>query len=113
MAEISTPEWTATGGELGTVHEGQLQAELDAIVWGLPERGLSKPVRAFEGVYIVQVQAFLPPRRVPFEEIQDKLRLQLAVSQRRERVDRWRQQLREEAHIEILDAYYADFLGPV
>ena len=28
VGEISTPEWTVTGGELGTVHEGQLQAEL-------------------------------------------------------------------------------------
>ncbi len=113
VGEISTPEWTATGGELGTVHEGQLQAELDALVWALPEGGISKPVRAFEGVYIVQVQAFLPPRLVPFEEIQDKLRVQLGASQRRERVERWRQRLREEAHIEILDAYYADLLGPV
>jgi len=101
VREISTPAWTAVGGELGTVHKGQLQAELDALVWRLPERGISKPVRAFEGVYVVQVEAFLPSRQVPFEETEDKIRAQLTASQRRERIERWRKRLREEARIEI------------
>lgn len=113
VRRVSTPKWTAVGGDLGTVHEGQFQAELDAVVWSLPERGISKPVRAFEGVYVVQVEAFLPSRVVPFEAIEEKIRAELAASQRRERVERWRKRLRERARIEILDNYYSSSLGPV
>lgn len=113
VREVSTPEWMTVGGELDTVHEGQLEGELDAVVWRLPERGISTPVRVFEGVYVLQVEAFLPSRVVPFDEIEDKLRAELTASQRRGRVERWRKRLREEARIEILDAYYSASLGPV
>ncbi len=102
----------ARGGLIGAVHEGRLPAYLDKAVWKLPAGGISEPIRAFKGVYLVKVDRFMPERVVPFAEAQAKLRGELQRKYASERVTKWVSDLRAKAKIEYLDPYFAPAPAP-
>jgi len=93
----------AQGGLLGPVHPGQLEPQLDAVVWSVPEGGMSEPVVTFKGVVLLQVERLSPERTLEFDEVEERLRDHLQQQRREERLQAWRTELRAAARIEILD----------
>ncbi len=92
---------------LGVVHPGQLESPLDAALWSLTEGEMSQPIRAFKGIYLLTVERLVPPRQLTYEEVAERLKKKLAEERGKERVAAWREELRAQAKIEILDPQLA------
>jgi peptidyl-prolyl cis-trans isomerase C len=92
------------GTSLEEVHPGQLETPLDDALWAIEAGGVSQPIRAFRGVYLLQVERFLEPRQLPFEEIETRLIKLVQAEHERERLTEWLSGLRSAAEVEILDS---------
>ncbi len=53
--QFSHSATAAVGGDIGWVTEGQLPAELDAVLAAMPPGTISRPVRGFDGFYILSL----------------------------------------------------------
>lgn len=103
----SLPIEKERGGLLGTFHRGQLAKEIDDVVWEVPEGGLSAPVRTFYGVHLFKIARLLPPRLVPFPELQDKLVPHLRKQRAEQHLADWIAAMRASSEIAYLDPYFA------
>ncbi len=53
--QFSQSATAAVGGDIGWVIEGQLPSEIDAVLTSMTPRSISRPVRAFDGYYIISL----------------------------------------------------------
>jgi parvulin-like peptidyl-prolyl isomerase len=100
--EHSDDDWRVKDGDLGWVHKGRLDPDLEAAAFAAPE-GELRVVRSLSGFHVFRVVGRQPATQLSFEDarpiIADRLR-----TQRREAAETaWTAKLRSSATIEILD----------
>jgi peptidyl-prolyl cis-trans isomerase C len=59
------------GGKLGTVQQGQLYPELDAVLFGMEEGGVSEVVESEIGLHLLLCEKVQPARHVPYSKARD------------------------------------------
>ena len=112
-ADFGTLAWNESqdayrvkNGDLGWVHRGRLDPDLEAAVFAAPV-GTLRVARSLSGFHLFKVLARQPDRQLSFEEartsIVDRLR-----RERRDAADAaWHERLRRDARIDIVDAELA------
>ena len=105
--EHSEDDWRVKDGDLGWVHKGRLDPDLESAAFAAPV-GEVGSVRSLSGFHVFRVVARQPETQLSFEDarpiIVERLR-----SQRREAAEKaWHADLRRSASMEILDAALAN-----
>jgi peptidyl-prolyl cis-trans isomerase C len=105
--EESEDAYRVKSGELGWVHRGRLDPDLETAVFAAPV-GEVGVVRSLAGFHLFQVLERQPSRQLEFDEARDLLMDRLRRERRAEAARQWEDGLRRSVRIEILDAGLKD-----
>jgi len=100
--QYSDPSSGASGGEVITVHRGELAAEIEAAAFGLPAGGLSPLVRTEVGWHLIKVERVQAEAVASFAEVRDAIRDQLFQEKFEAKRKEWLAGLRSQAFIQVL-----------
>jgi peptidyl-prolyl cis-trans isomerase C len=105
--EHSDDDWRVKDGDLGWVHRGRLDPDLEAAAFAAPV-GEIRSARSLSGFHVFRVVARQPETQLSLEDARPII-LERLRSQRREAADAaWHAELRRAATLEILDAELAN-----
>jgi parvulin-like peptidyl-prolyl isomerase len=90
-------------GDLGLLHKGRLDPELERVVWSLDAGVLSEPIHTIYGFHIVRVEAIEPPTQLGFEGVAGRIRQKLEGERLAEVRSALLERLRAEARIVSFD----------
>lgn len=97
----SEDEYRVMSGDYGTVHRGQLQPALEAIVFAARPRELRSPFKLDDGWQIIRVENKQSERRLRYEEVREKIRTALYQQREKQRRIDFITELKSVAKIEI------------
>jgi peptidyl-prolyl cis-trans isomerase C len=86
------------GGQLGRVPRGQLYPELDAMLFQLPEGGISPILESELGFHLLLCEQIMSGRQIPFSEAAPRIRELLEARQRRGHQQAWLAALQHSVH---------------
>jgi peptidyl-prolyl cis-trans isomerase C len=89
------------GGDLGVVHRGRLEADVENAAFALKKGELSGIVTSIYGHHILKLVEKMPPQQLKFEETRDKLKKELEQKEVEKRLTNLVKNLKENAKIEI------------
>jgi len=95
-----------TVGEVGEFGRGELMPALDAVLFALPEGGVSAPVTLPSGSAIFLIDRMVGGTVPRFAEVREQVREQATLHATEQRLTAWLADLKRNAYIEIHD------LGP-
>jgi peptidyl-prolyl cis-trans isomerase C len=101
-AKMSEDNYRATGGDIGYVHRGRIYPELESEAFRIKPGEISGLIRAEGMWFIIKVEQKKPEQLVSFEETKDRLKKELEARRSAELLEKWNQELRAKAKIEIL-----------
>ena len=87
------------GGDLGYFHSGQVLSEFESILVKMRIGQVSDVVETIYGLHIILLTDRKPPRLVPFEEMQAKIKKDLVESERQLLLEKWMSGLKAKAVI--------------
>ena len=87
------------GGDLGPFHLGQTVAEFEEALVKMKVGETSKVIETLYGYHVIRLTDRRPPRQVPFDEIQDKIRTDLVESEKKQLLESWMVGLYKKAKI--------------
>ncbi len=87
------------GGDLGYFHAGQTVAEFEEALTKLKVGETSDVVESLYGYHIIRLTERRPPRQIPFDDIQDKIKKDLISSQKSNLLEEWMGGLYKKAKI--------------
>ena len=67
------PQYRDQTGDLGMIHRGALQANLDEAVFSASPDEVVGPVRTIYGYSVLQVRSVEPPRQIELEQVRDAI----------------------------------------
>ena len=76
------PQYRDQTGDLGMIHRGALQAELDEAVFSAAPSDVVGPIRTIYGYSVLQVLSVEPPRQIELEQVRDAIDSKLRREQR-------------------------------
>jgi peptidyl-prolyl cis-trans isomerase SurA len=92
------------GGELGTFTRGEMESQLDEVVFRLKPGEVSEPVRTSAGFLLLRLDERVAGGHRPLTEVSDKIREQLYNDALEERFEQWlSRDLRERHHVEVIN----------
>jgi peptidyl-prolyl cis-trans isomerase C len=97
----SDDPYRVKGGDLGLVHKGRLDPDLEKEVLKLQKGQLSGIIETIYGYHIVKVEDRVPGGQMSLSDVSDKIRSELKVKKLEELKDTYLARLREKAKIEI------------
>jgi parvulin-like peptidyl-prolyl isomerase len=89
------------GGDLGVVHRGRLEPDVENPAFALKKGELSGIVTSIYGHHIFKAVEKLPPQQLKFEEVKDKLKKELEQKEVEKRLADLITSLKENAKIEV------------
>jgi peptidyl-prolyl cis-trans isomerase SurA len=98
VARLATP---AQSGELGRLKKGHMLSYIEQAVAALKAGEVSEPIQTAAGVHIFRLNALQTGQVRPYEEVKAEIREALCVERSRQIYDRWLQELRDRALVEI------------
>ena len=90
------------GGDLGLVHRGRLEPEVEEPAFALRKGEMSGIIVSIYGYHILKVADKFPSQQLKFEEVKDKLSRELEEKEVKARLAQLIKFLKENAKIEIL-----------
>ncbi|NOZ77985.1 MAG: hypothetical protein GXP48_02150 [Acidobacteria bacterium] len=91
------------GGDLGWVHKGRLEPELEKAAWKAKVGSVVGPIRTLEGVHLLLVTARRPARQLTYKEAAPILRKELEKKALANAEKRWYSEVRKRHPVVILD----------
>jgi peptidyl-prolyl cis-trans isomerase C len=89
------------GGDLGLVHKGRLDPELEEEVFKLEPGKISNIIETRFGYHIVRVEEVKAPEQLPFEEVSSKIIKELTREKEKQLREALLKKLRDQAKIEV------------
>lgn len=77
------------GGDLGYFHAGQILDELEKTLDTMKVGEVSGLIESLYGLHLVKLTDMQSPRRIPFEEIKDKIKKDLIDSEKKRLMEQW------------------------
>jgi parvulin-like peptidyl-prolyl isomerase len=93
----STAATREAGGDLGRLHKGEMNPQLEAVAFALPEGGVSEPIPAEGGYRIVRATEKQEEAVAPFDEVKVEITQRLAGEKVAKLYDEYVQGLRKTA----------------
>jgi parvulin-like peptidyl-prolyl isomerase len=90
------------GGDLGVVHRGRLELDVEGPAFALTKGEMSGIVPSLYGYHIFKAVEKFPPQQLKFDEVKEKLKKELEEKAVEKRLDNLVKALKEIAKIEIL-----------
>jgi parvulin-like peptidyl-prolyl isomerase len=90
------------GGDMGVVHQGRLEPEVEGPAFALTKGEMSGIVPSLYGYHIFKALEKFPPQQLKFEEVKEKLKKELEEKAVEKRMESLVRTLKENAKIEIL-----------
>ncbi len=103
------------GADLMKVHRGELAPEIEAAAFGLPEGGVSPPIRTRAGWHVIKLEHVQRDPVAPFTEVRESIREQLFQEKFDAKRKEWLAALRSRTFIQVLmqgSALQADATKP-
>ena len=102
--EAACDRFAADGGDLGLVHQGSLDAQLDAVAFALRAGEISAPVRTPRGWHLLRCEAVTPARQATLAEVERSVAAGLLQRRRAALVEELDARLRREATVVVRGA---------
>ncbi len=102
-SKYSTDLFSIKGGDLGFVHRGRLEPELEEAVFSLKEGEIGGPIRTIHGYSIVKVTEKKTGVLLSFENAKEKIKPQLEDLKKKELLEGLMNSLRDSSELEIFD----------
>jgi len=102
VAQQVAASGTGQGGDLLTVHRGELAPEIEAAAFGTPAGGVTPLVQTSAGWNLIKVERVQADSMAPFPEARDAIRDQLIQEKFEAKRKEWLANLRAKSHIQIL-----------
>jgi len=99
--KYSMDDWRVKYGDLGLVHKGRLDPDLENAALGLEVGSISDVVATIYGYHIVKLEERVPGKQLSFEEVRDRIKKQAEASRRSEIEADVIKRLKEKAAIEL------------
>ena len=99
--KYSMDDWRVKGGDLGLVHKGRIDPDLEKAALGLEAGQISDIIETVYGYHFLKLEEKVPGKQLSFDEIRDKLRKQAEGARRNEIEEGILKRLKENATIEI------------
>lgn len=96
----SEDPYRVKGGDLGYIHRGRMEPELEETAFKMKVGDITGPVETEYGYYIIKVEDRKPEIQFSFDEVRDRIKKELEGKRREERKREWIRLLREKAKIE-------------
>lgn len=100
--KFSQDDYRVMSGDYGTVHRGQLPADLEVTVFAAKQSTLIGPLRDSEGWQIIRVENKQAERQLRFEEVREKITTALRLQREKQRRLDFINELKALAKIEYL-----------
>ncbi len=100
--DYSNGPYRVKGGDMGLLHKGRLDPELEGEVVKLKEGELSGVIQSPYGFHIVRVEGIQLEQQLPFEKVKDKIRSSIHKSRLENVKEETMSSLREKAEVEVL-----------
>ena len=100
--EYSDSPTKEKGGELGTVHKGDLAPEIEAAAFSLPVGGVSDLIRTSAGWNLIKVERVRTETVAPLAEVRDEIRDVLFQEKFEAKRKEWLAGLRAKAFIQVI-----------
>jgi EpsD family peptidyl-prolyl cis-trans isomerase len=101
-AEMSIDTRTAkSGGDLGYMKKGEMNAELEKIVFRLRKNQISMPITLKDGIHIL-VPTDIKGSRIPYDKISSAIGQQLGMKKQQEALDKYIEELKKSHKTEII-----------
>jgi peptidyl-prolyl cis-trans isomerase SurA len=100
-AKYSTDSSAKEGGDLGYLKKGEILPEFEAALQQLKPGEISGLIRTAAGIHLLKLEEYRPGKRQDFESARRDVEDQLYKSKSEERFNKWLQELRSNASIEI------------
>lgn len=101
-ARVSEDDYRIMGGDMGVVHKGMVNEELEDKVFTLKEGETSGLLRVADKWFIVKVEEKVPELQLSFEESRDKLRQDMEKNRADDLMKKWMDELHAKAKIEFI-----------
>lgn len=101
-SRYSKDDYRVMGGDLGWIHRGGMDPELEKTAFALQLGQLSPVIETKTGFYLLRVEGKRPARLVPFTEMRGKIRSQLISEKRKQLSDALRERVAKDAKVELL-----------
>lgn len=99
-ARSSEDNYRIKGGDIGYIHRGMIYPKLESAAFSM-KKGETSDLIFTEGTwFIIRVEDSQAERLLPFDEIREKLKLDLEKKKRTELMDKWISELRAKATIQ-------------
>jgi peptidyl-prolyl cis-trans isomerase SurA len=92
------------GGELGTFGPGEMDKELDDVVFRLKRGEISEPIRTASGFHLLRVEERIASGHKDMKDVEESIRQDLYNQNLEQRFQDWlSKDLRERHHVEVLN----------
>lgn len=98
--EYSEDSYKAKGGDLGYIHRGRMEPDIEKAAFGLKTGETMGPAETEQGFYLIKVEDRIPERQLSFDEVKERIRSELEGRKKEETRKEWVNSLREKAKIE-------------
>jgi peptidyl-prolyl cis-trans isomerase C len=99
----SDDPYRVKSGDLGIVHKGQMDPDLEAKIFKLKAGQTSGIIETIYGYHIARVEEVLPGEQLPYEQVSEKLKKDLSEKKKAELREALVKRLKSQATIEIFD----------
>lgn len=101
VATVPESPYASSGGDMGTFAQGELLPALDEVVWRLELGGVSDPIAAAGGLWLVHVRSEQAGEVPPLEVVEEDLRAELLDQKLEHELDLWYSQARRRASVDV------------
>jgi peptidyl-prolyl cis-trans isomerase C len=110
--ELSEDPYKVKSGDLGYIHRGQFDPrELEDVVFGLKEGGVSEVVRTIHGFHILKAGEKRPEELLKFEEVKETIKNGLQSKNLEEKRNTLLNSLRKEYPVQVLIVFEKEAPG--
>jgi len=101
-ARYSEGPAASIGGDLGFIESGSLSPLIAKAIAPLAEGGVSAPVESKAGIHFIKLVERSEGEKRPFEKVRDQIHEILYNQEAEKRFNRWIQELKKKAYIEVM-----------
>ena len=87
------------GGDLGLVHQGSIDPEMEKAAWAIADGQITSPVHTLAGWYLLKREASQAPQQSSFTDVKESILAELRDERRKAAVQQLDQRLRTQAKL--------------